>query len=177
MIPVFRTQHWKPGPLHVRSSHGEYRFGTRLAPVFSTQQMLSSVKRSLNRRCSRLERARRSFRANKLESLLLRRQFRVLNRRDCPLGRSLVSNDLTADEIPRTAGHQRFAHWADASLVCLTSRNRDTPGLRSRFVTLFGLEPMYIFAYFLLRFPLRAGRTKRYDDRRDRMKKDGWRIP
>ena len=30
--------------------------------------------RSLNRRCSRLERARRSFRANKLESLLLRRQ-------------------------------------------------------------------------------------------------------
>ena len=36
-------------------------------------------------------------------------EFRNLNRRDCPLGRSLVSVDLTSDETSRTAGRQRFA--------------------------------------------------------------------
>ena len=34
--------------------------------------------------------------------------FRNLNRRDCPLGRSLVSVDLTSDEISATGGRQRF---------------------------------------------------------------------
>ena len=34
---------------------------------------------------------------------------RNLNRRDCPLGRSLVSVDLTADETPATGCRRRFA--------------------------------------------------------------------
>ena len=33
---------------------------------------------------------------------------RILNRRDCPPGRSLVSDDLTADETPVTDGRRRF---------------------------------------------------------------------
>ena len=37
------------------------------------------------------------------------RRIRRLNRRDSPPGRSLVSADLTADEIPATGGHHRFA--------------------------------------------------------------------
>ncbi len=76
-----------------------------------------SKPRSLNRRTGTLERCLCSFRANELEPLPLRGQFRVLNRRDSTLWRSLVSNDLTADEIPRTASHQRFAHRADTPLV------------------------------------------------------------
>ncbi len=37
------------------------------------------------------------------------RSFRNLNRRDCPLGRSLVSVDLTSFEISATGGRKRFA--------------------------------------------------------------------
>ena len=36
--------------------------------------------------------------------------IRNLNRRDCPQDRSLVSIDLSPDEISRTAGHQAFDH-------------------------------------------------------------------
>ena len=35
--------------------------------------------------------------------------FRILNRRDCPLDRSLVSDDLSPDEISATGGHRCFA--------------------------------------------------------------------
>ena len=37
------------------------------------------------------------------------RVIRNLNRRDCPPGSSLVSVDLTFDEIPATGSRQRFA--------------------------------------------------------------------
>ena len=37
------------------------------------------------------------------------RRFRNLNRRDCPLGRSLVSVNLTSFEISATGGRKRFA--------------------------------------------------------------------
>ena len=35
--------------------------------------------------------------------------FRKLNRRDCPPDRSLVSLDLSFDEISATGGHRSFA--------------------------------------------------------------------
>ena len=34
---------------------------------------------------------------------------RMLNRRDCPLGRSLVSHEKAADETPATGGHRRLS--------------------------------------------------------------------
>ncbi len=37
--------------------------------------------------------------------------FRNLNRRDCPPGSSLVSVDLSSDEISATGSPQSFAHW------------------------------------------------------------------
>ena len=47
------------------------------------------------------------------------RRIRRLNRRDSPLGRSLVSTDLTSDEIPATGGRQRFAPEDDTEFPAL----------------------------------------------------------
>ena len=41
--------------------------------------------------------------------VLIGKDFRILNRRDCPLDRSLVSDDLSPDEISATGGHRCFA--------------------------------------------------------------------
>jgi len=52
-----------------------------------------------------------------LERFLLFLPFRILNRRDSTLWSSLVSDDLTSDEISATGGHQRFAqHLADTCI-------------------------------------------------------------
>jgi len=34
--------------------------------------------------------------------------YRIFNRRDFPLGRSIVSDDLSSDEISATGSHQSF---------------------------------------------------------------------
>ena len=47
------------------------------------------------------------------------RRIRRLNRRDSPLGRSLVSTDLTSDGISATGGPQRFAPEDDTECCAL----------------------------------------------------------
>ena len=47
------------------------------------------------------------------------RQIRRLNLRDSPLGRSLVSTDLTSDGISATGGPQRFAPEDDTEVNAL----------------------------------------------------------
>ena len=48
--------------------------------------------------------------------MLAAQRIRRLNRRDSPPGRSLVSADLTADDIPATGGHHRFAPEDDTEI-------------------------------------------------------------
>ena len=59
-----------------------------------------------------------SFLAVQLSRCAFRR-IRRLNLRDSPLGRSLVSTDLTSDEIPATGGRQRFALEDDTEFSAL----------------------------------------------------------
>jgi hypothetical protein len=54
-------------------------------------------------------------------------QFRKLNRRNSPLGRLLVSLDLSSDKISRTAGCLSFVHRTDILFVLRSLNQRRTP--------------------------------------------------
>ena len=48
--------------------------------------------------------------------------FRMLNRRDCPLDRSLVSHEITSDETSAT-GIRTYVPFAQSSLLALGARS------------------------------------------------------
>ena len=55
--------------------------------------------------------------------------YRIFNRRDFPLGRSLVSDDLSSDEISATGSHQSFAR-AKARMPPQQLKNINVPFLK-----------------------------------------------